>query len=412
MGPLTGVGFIGAMQSYAEVSGFNGTSAGVGEALSPLIGVWGPMFSACELGAVFLLPFAAIRMVGADRQSGALRLELQGGVSPGLRILAKALLALAGWMFAMLPAGIGILLWSLYGGALDGRELASVIGGHVLNAGLTIALGFSAAAVTEHPSTAAIATLGITVGTWILNFLAALQGGVWERVAAYTPAVVVSDFSHGLIQLRTVLVEVLLILAGLGVAAIWQRLGVGVRRRGMESAMLLAGVSAMVFACSFVRATWDVSENRGNSFPAADERALRGLEAPLTIVVHLAAEDPRRADLERNALSKLRRVVPRLEVRYVSSTGIGMFEQTREGYGEIQYSIGGRTSTSRMTTAEGVLESIYTLGGVTVPADVRETVFRGHPLAVPPRGAPAIFYGVWPGAILVLAIVVRRRNRG
>ena len=42
MGPLVGVSFIGAVRTYAEVSGLNGTSGGVGEAMSPLIGVWGP----------------------------------------------------------------------------------------------------------------------------------------------------------------------------------------------------------------------------------------------------------------------------------------------------------------------------------------------------------------------------------
>src|SRR5262249_33231194 len=76
IGPLVGVTFISAVHSYAEVSGLNGTAAGVGEALSPLIGVWAPTFSACELAAVFLLPFVAIRLVAGDRQSGALKLEL------------------------------------------------------------------------------------------------------------------------------------------------------------------------------------------------------------------------------------------------------------------------------------------------------------------------------------------------
>src|ERR1051325_11257420 len=56
MGPLVGVSFISNVRSYAEVSGLNGTAAGVGEALSPLVGVWAPTFSACELAAVFLLP--------------------------------------------------------------------------------------------------------------------------------------------------------------------------------------------------------------------------------------------------------------------------------------------------------------------------------------------------------------------
>src|SRR6202451_4127088 len=104
MGPLVGVSFISAVHTYAEVSGLNGTAAGVGEALSPLIGVWAPTFSACELAAVFLLPFVAIRMVAGDRQSGALKLELQQGMSSRARIGAKAVVAMGGWLIAMLPA--------------------------------------------------------------------------------------------------------------------------------------------------------------------------------------------------------------------------------------------------------------------------------------------------------------------
>ena len=100
MGPLVGVSFISAVRTYAEVSGLNGTSAGVGEALSPLVGVWAPTFSACELAAVFLLPFVAIRLVAGDRQSGALKLELQQGMSVFARITAKALVLVAGWLVA------------------------------------------------------------------------------------------------------------------------------------------------------------------------------------------------------------------------------------------------------------------------------------------------------------------------
>src|SRR6516225_2665981 len=96
MCPLVGVCFISAMRTYGEVSGLNGTSAGVGEALSPLIGVWAPTFSACELAAVFLLPFVAIRLVGSDRQSGALKLELQQGMSTTRLVAAKAIVAAAG----------------------------------------------------------------------------------------------------------------------------------------------------------------------------------------------------------------------------------------------------------------------------------------------------------------------------
>ena len=171
----------------------------------------------------------------------------------------------------------------------------------MLNAGLTIALAAATAAVTEHPSTAAILTLSVTVGTWIINFIAAVHGGVWERAAGYTPTAMVAEFQHGLIRLDVVLVAAALVFAGLGLAAIWLRLGVAVRRRVNESIALGAAAAAVMFACTFVTASWDMSESRSNSFAEADEETLEGNPDAARIEAHLAPEDPRRADLEHRA---------------------------------------------------------------------------------------------------------------
>src|SRR5215217_9385830 len=96
IGPLVGVSFISAVRTYAELSGLNGTAAGVGEAFAPLVGIWAPTFSACELAAVFLLPFVAIRLVAGDRQSGALKLELQHPMSAFTRVGVKMVVLLSG----------------------------------------------------------------------------------------------------------------------------------------------------------------------------------------------------------------------------------------------------------------------------------------------------------------------------
>ena len=88
---------------------------------------------------------------------------------------------LAGWLIASSAPLLAIVLWKSYGGTIYAPELVTVVLGHLLNAGLTIALAAAAAAVAEHPSTAAILTLSVTVGTWIVNFIAAVQGGWWER---------------------------------------------------------------------------------------------------------------------------------------------------------------------------------------------------------------------------------------
>jgi ABC-2 type transport system permease protein len=410
IGPLVGVSFIGAVQTYAEASGLNGTAAGVGEAFSPLVGIWAPTFSASEVAAAFLLPFVAIRLVSGDRQSGALKLELQHPMPSLSHIGAKAIVLLAAWIVASLPTLGAIGLWKWYGGTVYVPELATVALGHVLNAGLTVALAAATATLTEHPSTAAILTLSVTVGTWIINFVAAVHGGIWERVAGYTPTAVVAELQHGLIRLDVLLVTLTLIAAGLVFAAVWMRLGVAVRRRVYESIALGALTTAIVLACTLATSSWDTSESRSNSFPKADEEALGRMQSPLRVVVHLAPEDPRRFDLEHRALSKLRRVMPRVRIEYESATSIGLFEQTSTNYGEIWYELGGRHAVSRLTTAEGVLETIYSLAGVTPPAESEDNVFRGHPLAVPPRGAPTVFYGIWPALVLAAGLIARRRN--
>jgi len=346
--------------------------------------------------------------VAGDRQSGALKLEMQQGMPSILRIGAKALVLLAGWLVAMLPPLSAIALWKVYGGTMHPPELTTLAVGHVLNAGLTIALAAAMSAITEHPSTAAILTLGVTVGTWIVSFFGAIQGGLWERAAGYTPAAMVAEFQHGLMRLDTTLIALALIAAGLALAAIWMRLGVAVRRRAYESVVLGALAVAGIFACTFMHGSWDTSENRGNSFSESDERALRRIQGRLSIEAHLAPEDPRRSDLERQALSKLRRVMPAVQIRYVANSSIGLFEQTRPGYGEVWYELDGHKTMSRVTTAEGVLESIYSVAGVTPPPENDENVFRGHPLATPATGAGIVFYAAWPALVLAGGLIARR----
>ena len=80
-----------------------------------------------------------------------------------------------------------------------------------------------------------------------------------------------------------------------------------------------------------------------NSFPEADEQALaQDPRAAARSRSHLAPEDPRRADLDRKAIAKLRRVHAGAAGAATSSaTSIGLFEQTAPHYGEIWYELGG-----------------------------------------------------------------------
>jgi ABC-2 type transport system permease protein len=406
-GPLVGVSFIAAVNNYAEVSA--GAGSGCGFVCNPLDGIWAPTFSAYELAAIFLLPFVAIRLVGGDRQTGALTIELQRPMSPFTRMGAKALVLLAGWLVTGLAALGAAGLWLAYGGSAYAPEIAVVAVGHLLNAGLTISLAAAAASMTDHPSTAAIATLAITVGLWIVDFAAAIHGGVWTTVAAYTPSALVASFQHGLVELDIVLIALTLIVTGLALAALWTRPGVPVADRVRDSVTVAGIAVVVVLGAAQVRGSWDASESRRNSFPEADQEALEQIRAPLTVEVHLAPADPRRQELDRQAIAKLKRAMPHVRVLYVSRTSTGLFEEADPGYGEVRYSLGSRHVMSRVITEEGVLETVLGLAGITPAADADDE-FRGHPLAAGPVAARWIFYGLWPAVVVGAGVIVSRRQ--
>ena len=94
-------------------------------------------------------------------------------------------------------------------------------------------------------------------------------------------------------------------------AALWLHPGAPLRTKLMRS-IVMRGRRLRRRAClaTQVRTSIDVTEDRRNSFPAADQRVLATLREPLVVTVHLAPEDPRYVDLRRNVLAKLERALP------------------------------------------------------------------------------------------------------
>jgi hypothetical protein len=189
------------------------------------------------------------------------------------------------------------------------------------------------------------------------------------------------------------------------------RLGLSSTKRAQLSVAAALATALVVFGATRVTASWDTSESRRNSFTKSEEAALAAIDGDLRIEAHFAPEDPRRSDLEYNAFRKLRRAVPDARIVYVSATSVGLFEQTADHYGEIQYELAGKTEVSRITTADGVLKSVLTLAGISPPAELDAEIFRGHPLAARPRNAAAIYYGAWPLAVAGIAIMIQRRKQ-
>ena len=396
IGPLVGQGFIAAVNLYAEVSGSGGGPAALPQGLSPLDGILVPSFGAYDLAVTLLFPFVAIRLVAAEKESGALKLMLQAPGSVGTALAAKGLVILGGWFIAWTPGVVALVLWKSYGGQLHGPETLNLLGGHALRVILSAGVAVAAAAVTTGAATAAIVTLGFTVGTWALEFIAAGRGGVLQQIAVYTPTAALRGFEQGQLRLSTAVVLLGAGLGGFALAAVWLPTGRGWRFRFFGSLGVAAGVALVAWGGSLVRTTWDLSENQRNSFPSADQVALRLIKQPLRITVYLAPEDPRLTDLERGIIGKLRVILPRVDVEYAAQSVSGLFEGQADHYGEVWYELGGRSVMSRSTTEPIVLETLYELSGIEPPTPSDEPGYSGYPLAARPRNAALIFYALWP----------------
>lgn len=408
IGPLVGQAFITAVGLYAEASGIAGGPAALSQGLTPLDGIVSPTFGAYDLAATFLFPFVAIRVIATERQSGGIKILLQLPGSLAAKISAKALVLLAAWLVTLIPGLLALVLWKSYGGHLHAPETANVLFGHLLRTMLSASVAVTAAALLENASSAAIVTLGFTVGTWALEYVAAFRGGFLQQLASYTPASALRYFEQGLLRLNTTVAMLTIIVAGFALAGLWLHTGRTWRFRLISTAVTVLLLTTIVYGANSLSASWDLSENRRNSFSAADETALKQINQPLNITVVLAPEDPRLADFERDILRKVRRTLPRLQVQYSASSVSGLFEKPEEHYGEIWYEMNGQKIMERSAIEQVVLETIYKLAGVSAPEKSTETAFPGYPLAVRPRAAGWIFYAAWPFIIVLGWWLVRR----
>lgn len=401
LGPLVAHAFTTAVETYAEASGAGGGTAALAQGLSPLDGIVVPTFGAYAIASTLLFPFVAIRLLSVEKESGALRLLLQSRARLWEMIAIKLAVLVVAWVLSWLPGFFALALWRWHGGHLQAAEVTVVLVGYLLRGLLVTALALASAAVTESAASAAVVTLALTLGTWALDFVAQVRGGTALAVARFTPDAVIRVFERGELRLDIVCVTLVVTMMLFALAVVWLRPATTGRWRAVTTASVGAIGLFAALAASRLRTSWDLSEDRRNSFAASDERALRAIREPIEIRVHLAPEDPRLADLERSVLRKLRRTAHDLRIVYVARGSTGLFERPGEHYGEVWYRVGAREEMSRSTTEPIVLETIYELARVPTPTRDSSSTYPGYPLAARSFSAGLILYAAWPLAILL-----------
>lgn len=88
--PLVGYSYFQSVSLYGEASAAALQSPALATSLSPLDGVLVPTFGSFYVAVTLLFPFVAIRALGAEKESGALRLLVQLPYRPGTLIAASS----------------------------------------------------------------------------------------------------------------------------------------------------------------------------------------------------------------------------------------------------------------------------------------------------------------------------------
>ena len=394
--PLVGYSFFQAVALYGEASAAARDSPTLASGLSPLDGVLVPTFGALYVSVTLLFPFVAIRTLGREKETGALRLLIQLPYRVATLIAAKMTAISAAWLISAIPAVSALAIWAILGGHLHAPETFDLLLGQLLYGLLVGAIALFAAAVSESSATAAIVTLAFTIGSWVLDFSLAGQPGLLQWLSLLSLTQTLRSFEQGLLSVGLVVGIVAAIGGFSALAALWLHPGTPPRTRLVRSVGCVAIVAAVLALATQTRSSIDLTEDRRNSFPAADQRALAELREPLAITVHLAPEDPRYVDLRRNVLSKLERVMPHVTVR-LATAGQSMVGSTGdESYGEIEYLYGGRSARTRSTSHREALPLLYDLAGRPVPTPVPGEEYPGYPLIAVAELALPWFLGALP----------------
>jgi ABC-2 type transport system permease protein len=406
--PLIGYSFFQAVSLYGEASTEGLQSPVLASSLSPLDGVLVPTFGSFYVAVTLLFPFVAIRVLGQEKESGALRLLVQLPYRSPTLITAKLAAVLAAWVLSSIPALSALVMWKMVGGHLSAPETLTLLFGHLLYGLLVGAIALFAASVSESSATAAIVTLAFTIGSWVLDFTVAGQPGLLAWIARLSLTQVLRAFEQGLFSTGLVVGIGATIFGFAALANVWLPPGVQLRDKVIRSITWVLVTALALGLTTQIKLTFDVTEDRRNSFPATDQHLLASLAQPLVVTVNLAPEDPRYADLQRSVLAKLERAMPRVSIRLASGRQSLASMAGDDRYGEVEYTYGTRSDVSRSTSPREILPMLYGLAGVSAPAPAAGRDYPGYPLVAGRQVALSWFF---VGLPLCIALAWWRSRR-
>lgn len=404
---LVGYSFVQAVDLFSQASRTALQYPDLASGMNPLEGVYVPTFGAYYLVETLLLPFVIIQLVGQDKHNGTLKLLLQLPLSTfTLNAIKMAAMGIV-WILILLPGIVVLVFWHNLGGHIYWPEILTLLLGHTLYSLAIVCIAMVAAAISNSLPAASMMCLAVTLGSWVLTF-AAGNGGWLSLLDSWSLTTLLRQFERGLLSSVAITNILVWCLSCYIAASVWLHPG---RRLAVRMKMILMGaVSISVLAALAIQMPGyvDVTENRKHSFNPADTQALQQMNEPLKITVHLSSEDSRRLDLEYKVLSKLRRIVPDLELVFPENQAAGLFGSPEsDKYGLIEYEYAGKHDQSYSNSSFEILPLLHALSGQRIESDLKQN-YPGYPLIADASGSKLWFYLLLPMSFLLGALGGRK----
>lgn len=405
---LSGYSFVQAVELFSQASVSALKFPELARGLSPLDGVFVPTFGALYLGVTFLYPFVIIRMLSSHKHSGAMKIAAQLPYTLTIELFIKMIVAIFAWILLLLPTLTAVALWWSLGGHINAFEISNLIIGHLLYAMLIAGITFFAASISQNMTSAAIITLGTTIGFWVLDFAASGAEGLLKTLCEFSLTTILRTFERGIFSLATILNSFVVVFLLLILSGIWLNFWQSVWQKYRLTFFVIFVTVIATILVGKININIDATEDRRNSFSKSDEILLQSLKEELFIEVNLDPKDPRYYDLSRSILDKLKRTVPNVKIVLSNTTMDIAIAENSDKYGEIIYRYATHEAMSRSTSTEEVLPIIFTLANLKQLEAKESDGYSGYPAIIDTKMIKIWFYILLPSLFGILWIWVYR----
>ena len=159
-----------------------------------------PLLQNVTILLLFLMPMVTMRSYAEEKRSGTIELLLTSPLTDLEIILGKFLGALSLWAMALGVSLIHIAILFAYGQP-EWKPIATAYLGLLLMGGCFISVGLLISSLTSNQIIAGMATFGVFLLLWVVNWIGSFSGPTVDSVTRYLSIVDhFDDFAKGIID--------------------------------------------------------------------------------------------------------------------------------------------------------------------------------------------------------------------